>query len=360
MIIWDECHHVAAKTWADIYAAYPGALHIGLTATPQRLDGTGLGKWFQHLLLGPKPGELIEQGYLSDYVLFAPPAPKLDGVHSVAGDFNKAELGTVMRGSSVTGDVIQHYRQRAAGKRMVLFAWSVEASTLIAQQFRDAGIPARHVDGNTDDRERDDAIESFRRGDDLVLCNVDLFGEGFDVPAIEAVAMLRPTQSLGLYLQQVGRALRPLEGKDRAIILDHAGNYHRFGAPDAEREWSLEGMGKRPKSDDSIPIRQCPICYAAIRLAMRKCPECGHEFVAQPREIERIEGELEEVDTKAFEREQRMREQGSARTLDDLIKIATMRGYKNPAKWAGAVYGARQAKMLAREAEKLVKSGVVV
>lgn len=359
MIIWDECHHTASKSWSDLHARYPSALHVGLTATPQRLDGTGLRKWFSHLITGPSVGELIDTGYLCPYVLFAPPPPKLDDVHKVAGDYNRKELSAAMDSSSVTGDVITHYQKRAAGKRMVLFAWSVESSNMLAQRFCAAGIPAAHVDGDTHERDRDAAIDSFKRGEILVLCNVDLFGEGFDVPAIEAVALLRPTQSLGLYLQQVGRALRILPGKQKAIILDHAGNSSRFGFPDDVREWSLDGKDKS-KSDDAPPIRKCPKCFAVLRMHVRVCTECGLTFEVVSRQIDQLDGELEEVDTKQLEREQRLLEQGAAKSLDDLIKIGTMRGYKNPAKWAGAVYGARQAKMLAREAERLVRQGAIV
>jgi DNA repair protein RadD len=360
LIIWDEAHHLAAKSWGSLHAQFPAALHIGLTATPQRLDGRGLRQFFQHMILGPSVAELIDTGYLCPYVLYAPPPPKLDTVHKVAGDYNRKELSAAMEGSSVTGDVIAHYQKRCASMRMVLFAWSVESSMMLAERFRSAGISAAHVDGDTEARQRDDAIDSFKRGDIKVLCNVDLFGEGFDVPAIEAVALLRPTQSLGLYLQQVGRALRILPGKAKAVILDHAGNSSRFGLPDDPREWSLDGIDKKKRDDDAIPLRVCPKCFAALRVHLRVCSECGHAFEVQAREIEQLDGELEEIDTKQLEREQRLREQGQARTLEDLIKIGELRGYKNPAKWAGAVYGARQAKKIAREAETMVRHGVIV
>lgn len=360
MIIWDECHHLRAASWTELHSQFASALHIGLTATPHRLDGRGLRPYFEHMLVGPSPAELIDTGYLCPYVLYAPPPPKLDTVHKVAGDYNRKELSAAMEGSSVTGDVIAHYQKRCAGMRMVLFAWSVESSMMLAERFRSAGIGAAHVDGDTDARQRDDAIDSFKRGDIKVLCNVDLFGEGFDVPAIEAVALLRPTQSLTLYLQQVGRALRILPGKSKAVILDHAGNSSRFGFPDDPREWSLDGIDKKKRDDDAVPLRICPKCFAAMRVHLRACSECGHAFEIKAREIEQIDGELEEIDTKQLEREQRLREQSQARTLEDLIKIGEMRGYKNPEKWAGAVYGARQAKLLAREAERMIKTGVVV
>ncbi len=348
LVIFDEAHHLAAKSWADIFAAYPGAVHIGLTATPERLDGTGLGKWFKHLIVGPSVSQLIEQGYLSNYRLFAPPPPDLAGVHVIAGDYNKRELSAAMSRSTVTGDVITHYRKYAPGKRMVLFAWSIEASKELAARFNTAGIQAEHVDGDTDNATRDLAMARFRDGKTLVLTNVDLFGEGVDVPAIEAVALLRPTQSLTLYLQQVGRGLRPAIGKERAIILDHAGNCRRFGMPDDARHWTLDGRRDGKIANDAAPIKQCPMCYAVMTVSVDVCKHCGYKFQVVSREINEVDGELEEV--KILAREERMRQQNEARTLDDLIKIGKLRKYKRPKQWAEHVFNARLAKKAAQEA----------
>lgn len=356
LIVWDEAHHVAAASWAAIFDAHKDAVHIGLTATPERLDGTGLVKWFDHLITGPTVADLIQQEYLCDYKLYAPKPPDLEGVHTVAGDFNKKELAAAMKRSSVTGDVISHYRKLCMGARMVLFAWSVESSKLLADAFRRAGVAAEHVDGDTDPGFRDLCMERFRAGEVRVLCNVDLFGEGVDVPAIEAVALLRPTQSLALYLQQVGRALRPSPGKRHAVILDHAGNCRRFGLPDDDRDWTLEGRRRVKRADDAMPIRQCPLCYAVVRASADRCKHCGHVFIATPREIERVDGELEEVDPARI-REQRLREQTAARTVEELTVIAQRRGYKNPEKWARMIDAHRKAKQAAREAGEWLQRG---
>jgi DNA repair protein RadD len=359
LIVWDECHHTAAKTWADIFEAYPNAAHVGLTATPERLDGTGLDKWFQHLVIGPSVAWLIEHGYLSKYRLFAPPPPNLSAVNILAGDYNRKELSAAMGRSTVTGDVISHYRRHAAGKRMIVFAWSIESSMLIAGKFRACGIEAEHVDGDTEDRERDAAMERFKRGETLVLTNVDLFGEGVDVPAMEAVALLRPTQSLTLYLQQVGRALRPSPGKDAAIILDHAGNCRRFGLPDDERVWSLEGRKRGGVRDDAAPIRQCPACYAVMSAAADRCGECGYLFVSMPREMNEVAGDLQEVEAASLSKFERLKEQANAKTLDDLIKIARLRNYKNPEKWAAMIERHRKARQAAREAAETLQRGLI-
>lgn len=350
LIVWDECHHVAASSWGQIHENYPQAVHIGLTATPERLDGTGLSRWFEDLVVGPSVASLIKDGWLSPYRLFAPGGPDLSDVHTIAGDYNKRELAAAMAKSAVTGDALSHYRKYAMGRRAIVFMWSVESSIEMAQKFNDAGIPAAHIDGTSDDVSRDAAIQAFRDGQAKILCNVEIVSEGFDLPAIEAAFLLRPTRSLALYLQQVGRALRPSPGKDEALIFDHAGNCRIHGLPDDERQWTLEGRIKEKKQKDGCPVKQCPQCYAVLPAAAGICKWCEYKFEVQAREMEQLEGELAEVDLE-LQRQARKQEQAKARSLDDLIRLAQMRGYKNPAKWAEHVWRARQAKQVAREAE---------
>lgn len=344
LIVWDECHHVAAASWAKIHEAYPDAIHIGLSATPERLDGTGLQAWFKQIVRGPSVSWLIDGGYLARYRLFAPTRPDLGGVHTRMGDFVRSESAAVMDKPSITGDAVAHYKKLAAGKRAVVFCTSVEHSQHVVAQFRAAGLPAEHVDGESDSRERDAALQRFERGETLILSNVELFGEGVDIPGIEVAILLRPTQSLSLYLQQVGRALRPAPGKAEAIILDHAGNALRHGLPDDERTWSLDGAKKKRKASDpaDIAVKQCPVCFSVVRSVQMRCV-CGHQWIPQGRTVEQQAGELIEVDPSVLRRE-RAREQGSAQTLEDLVRLGTARGYKNPRGWALHVYQARGAR----------------
>jgi superfamily II DNA or RNA helicase len=185
-------------------------------------------------------------------------------------------------------------------------------------------------------------MRSFAAGDTRVVCNVDLFGEGVDVPGIEAAILLRPTQSLSLYLQQVGRALRPAPGKAEAIILDHAGNALRHGLPADDREWSLYGerRSRRSRDPDDVPVRHCEQCFRILPRATRIC-ECGQVLQPTEREVLEVDGLLQEMHHSALRRT-RAREQGSAQTLDELIRLGTMRGYRNPAAWARHVYNARR------------------
>jgi superfamily II DNA or RNA helicase len=326
LIVFDETHHIGAASWSAIFARFPRAKVLGLTATPWRLDGVGLGRWYQRMVMGPATADLIGEGSLSPYRLFAPATPDLTGVATVAGDFQRSALSKAMDKPQIVGDAITHYRNLCNGKRAVAFAAGVENSINIAAQFNAAGIAAEHVDGSMSADIRDAAVDRFRRGETLVLSNADLFGEGFDVPAIEAAILLRPTKSLSLHLQQVGRALRPCEGKTEAIILDHAGNSLIHGLPDDVREWSLDDREKKSRAEKSeVPVKQCKACFYVYRPAP-KCPQCGHAAPVQAREIEQVEGTLQEI-TKVVSIQKR-REVGKASTLEDFLKIAAERGYK--------------------------------
>lgn len=339
IIVFDEAHHMGARQYQDVFDAFPNAVKLGLTATPCRLDGKGLGTWFQRLIEGPTVTLLTERGALCPYRLFAPATPDLTGVKSIGGDFKRDSLSKIMDRPSIVGDAVAHYQRLAGGKRAVVFACSIEHSRNIVAQFQEAGIPAEHVDGSMDTMSRDAAIARFTAGETLILSNVDLFGEGFDVPAIEAVIMLRPTQSLSLYLQQVGRSLRPMEGKETAIILDHAGNSIRHGLPDDDREWSLEDRLKRTKSAPAeVPVRQCPECYRVYRPAP-KCPGCGYEAPVVARVVEEVDGVLAEIDAAALKREAK-REEAQCRTLQDWQELAARRGYSSG--WAWHRFNARQ------------------
>lgn len=348
LIVIDECHHVAAASWSAFLKNYPDAFVIGLTATPQRLDGTGLNEWFKEMVNGPSVRWLIDNKFLSDYKLYVPSSPDLAGVHTRMGDYVKSELNLAVDKPTITGDAIKHYVKYASGKRAVVFCVSVQHSQHVVSQFNAAGIPAEHVDGETPTEERDAAIKRFSNGETLILSNVELFGEGFDLPAMEVAILLRPTQSLGLYLQQVGRVLRPCEGKSHAIILDHAGNCLKHGLPDDEREWILDGRnGKKRSKDDacSVSVRVCPVCFAAQFIGKPVCGYCGHIFELKPRKVDHVEGELVEADVNAI-RLQRKKEQGKTQTYGDLVALGKSRGYKKPEAWAALILKARQAKRI--------------
>lgn len=362
LIIVDECHHAASTTLSALINHYNDAVILGLTATPWRLDGSGLRPWFKNMVCGPTTSELIRMGWLSDYRLFGPTRPvDLSGVQVVAGDYNKKQLAERMKTSQVTGDAVKHYQDHIPGKRALAFLWSIEASIELAARFNAAGIPAVHVDGETPDAIRDMAMKAFADGTIKVLCNVDIVSEGFDVPACDAIFLLRPTKSLTLFLQQVGRGLRPSEGKQHCYIFDHAnnviGNHH--GLPDDDREWSLDGRKKRAKSDDSdAPLhRMCPRCKEVSRLSVRICP-CGYKLVME-RELEiDKDANLAEVDRDAVRRE-RLAMQGQAQTLEALTAIGKRQGHRHPDLWAKHVLRAREEKRARIERERAARAAAI-
>jgi DNA repair protein RadD len=324
-------------------ATFPGAIVIGVTASPQRLSGEPLSDIFDDMILGPSVSELIAMGHLSKFKAFAPPGIDTSNIQTRAGDFAKGELSAAADRPTITGDVIREYARLAAGKRAVVFCVSIDHAKNVAAQFNAHGFPSTSLDGKMSRDLRRETVRDFRDGRIKVMTSCDIISEGFDLPAIEVAVSLRPTKSLALWIQQSGRALRPFPGKEYALLLDHSGNIERHGLPDDERSWSLEGRGKRKKSERATSVKVCPKCFAAQFSGRSSCSYCGYVFDVQPREVEHVEGELIEIDPMAL-RLRREQERSSARTLDELISLAKIRKYKNPYGWAQHVYNARQAK----------------
>jgi DNA repair protein RadD len=300
LIVVDEAHHAVAGQWAAVLDAFPHARILGVTATPERADGRGLRDAFDDLVLGPDVRDLIDQGHLSNYTMFCPPegGPDLSSIRTKMGDYDLAQLAALMSGPGLVGDSVEHYRQHCDGAPAVAFCVSVKHAELVAEQFRAAGYRAVAAYGSLDQDECDRRIHGLETGAVQVLTSCDLISEGLDIPSIHAAILLRPTKSLALYLQQVGRALRPKP--DRAIILDHAGN-STHGRPCQPRAWSLDAKKRGSKKAGVAPIRNCPQCYAIIPASQRECENCGHEIEIKPRdEIETRAGELVELKTELW------------------------------------------------------------
>lgn len=275
LIIIDECHHAVADQWKQVLDLYPDAVILGVTATPVRLDGKGLKGVFDALICGPTTKELIAAGFLVPPVTYSPSVVDLAGVRQTGGDFNRGQLNQAMDRPTIYGDIITHWKRLADGLPTVAFCVSVDHAEKTAQAFTDAGITAVSIDGKLSDEERAHRIQLLRDGSINVLTSCDLISEGFDLPGIHAALLLRPTKSESLYLQQVGRALRTAPGKTQAIILDHAGNCHRHGTPEVDREWELtDGRQKR-----NVPrLSTCSKCYACFYTGPRVCPVCGEKL----------------------------------------------------------------------------------
>ena len=287
-LIIDEAHHAVAGSWGKIIAANPKARVFGVTATPERLDGRGLGDVFGQMIEGPATGQLIAEGHLSPFVVFAPSdAPDLSGVRTKMGDYDTDDLRHAM-GGLVIGSAVAEYQRLAACKKAIAFCVDIAHSRAVAAAFCAAGVRAAHVDGETPADARHRMIAALGEGGLDVVCNCGLISEGLDVPGIEAAILLRPTQSLALYLQQVGRALRVAPGKDRAIILDFTGNSARHDLPDAPREWSLESKPRRKHSAEreTPAVRRCNACGAVSRRSVTSCPECGANLLTRQEQAE--------------------------------------------------------------------------
>ena len=243
LVVIDEAHHAIAQTYRKILDNFPAAYQLGVSATPCRTDGSGFNDLFEAMVCGPSVRSLIEAGHLSQFRLFADPRPMTTkGAKTRQGDYSTGDVAALNPAIELSGNLVASYRHHCPGKRCIVFAVNVEHSKTIAARYQAAGIPAAHLDGNSSPDERQRTLAAFARGDLLVLSNVGLFTEGFDLPALDAVQIARPTKSLALWLQMVGRALRPSPGKDQAVLIDHTKNWAIHGLPTRPRVWSLDGV----------------------------------------------------------------------------------------------------------------------
>jgi DNA repair protein RadD len=344
LIIIDECHHAVSPTWAGIIRKFPNAKIMGVSASPMRLDGRGLGTMFDKLIVGPSVKELTADGLLAPARIFAPPTVDTSGLHVRMGDFKTEEADALLDTPAITGSALSHYRQHANGLPALVFCTSVAHAHHVAEQFRKDDISAIALDGGTDKDLRRMALADFKRGAIKVITQCEIATEGWDLPGVHCGIFLRPTQSLGLWIQMTGRCSRLSPGKTHAILLDHTGNCQRLGMPDEDREWTLEGDSDKRKKKPAPGIRVCPKCFAASPARATQCVECGTAFEVKPRQqVEEKEGELVELTAEQIAKKRERREQGRAQTLDQLRQIARIKGYNES--WAQHVWEGRQAKM---------------
>ena len=313
----DENHHNCRDNkWGKAVEMFINARGLGVTATPNRADGKGIGRWadgfMDDIIIGPTMRWAIDNGYLSDYEIVCPKSDLNvdDSQVSANGDWSLQTLKKAAKKSKIVGDVVTNYLKYAKGRRAIVFATDVDTAEEIATDFRASGVQAVSLNGKTVSTYREESVENFRKGVIEVLVNVDLFDEGFDLPACDVVIMARPTASLAKFLQQCGRALRPLPGKT-ALIIDHVSNVIRHGLPDMEREWTLNRREKRAKSQNDpneIPLTVCKNCLKPYEKFRTVCPYCGFEKPLpepQARSIEMVEGDLVLLTREMLERMRR-------------------------------------------------------
>jgi len=328
-VVVDEAHHSCAGTWQTLFAKWRTPKWLGVTATPERLDGKGLGHIYGHLVVGPSTDTLIQRGFLAKPVYFAP-ANQLDvsGLRKTAGDYNKKDSEDLVNRPTITGNAVEHYRRHCNGMRAIVFCVTLKHAREVASQFNGFGIPAATIDGKLDRVVRSSRVKDLSSGKIMVLTSCEIVSEGFDLPSVGAAVLLRPTSSLALHLQQIGRALRPASGKQNAIILDHAGNCLRHGLAEEQRDWTLDGKAKRRRTADaSLNTRMCAQCYAIF--VGSECPQCGHIFKTRQRLVLEQEGNLKQLSAKDIEAiRERKSEEHACRTLEEYRELGRKRGYK--------------------------------
>jgi superfamily II DNA or RNA helicase len=381
VILQDEAHHlVDGNKWGRVITTWPRAFLLGLTATPERLDGRGLGAghggYFTDLVLGPPASWLTfpglewkgltsTGGLLSPLRVFLPPAIDLSSIAPRDRDTRRGldAAGEILRRRQHMGDVISHYQRTIAPHHMgtaLCYASSLRHAGDLCNTFREAGIAAIVIDGETDRAIRRQAFRDLGDGSLKVLINRDIAGEGTDVPSVTGVIVDRTTNSLALHLQMLGRSLRTAPGKEFAVCNDHVGNIGdaqgntNLGLPTDPRIWSLEGRPKRQTASvDAEPHRNCPACFARVPARLASCDSCGFLFPPPPpaAELKQVDGDLVEFDAeaqaKAAAQKQRIQEERDCQSLDDFESLARARGYK--AGWARRRWNLREKRRFAPE-----------
>lgn len=325
IIITDEAHHSTANTYKKIYDRFSNALRLGFTATPCRLNKGGLGEVYDDLITSVSTQWLIENKYLSPYKYYSVKLADTSQLHVKAGEYKADEVAALMQNKEIYGETVKQWEKLSKGKKTIAYCASVQAAEETAEQFRKAGYTAESLNGNTPKELRTRIMQDFRDSKITILTNCDLFGEGLDVPDCECTILLRPTQSLTLYIQQSMRSMRYMPDKT-AIITDHVGNCYTFGLPDDNREWSLE---PKHKQESTVKIRECTNCYAVYPPTLSKCPYCGAEAV---KEIRTVDRKTVDIDLVELKRKEDIRNTNyldlNPKTWEEIVEIQKARGYK--------------------------------
>jgi superfamily II DNA or RNA helicase len=298
LLIVDECHHATAMTWRRIIEGYPDAVLLGLTATPCRGDGCGLGGIFTCMIEAPQVPDLIELGFLVRSRVYAPVTPNLRGVHVRRGDYVEDELAARMDNPKLIGDIVTHWHKFGQCRRTVAFACNIAHSLHLRDEFVRANVRAEHLDGTTPDDERDAILARLGSGEAELVSNCMVLTEGFDCPDVGCIILARPTKKMGLYRQMIGRGLRPADGKSDVVILDHSGAVFQHGLPEDRVAWTLDPERKATspahtarQEHREARLLECTQC-GAIRMGGEPCPVCGFLPHRPPRDVFVAEGEL--------------------------------------------------------------------
>lgn len=333
LIIVDEAHRIRSASYANILAAYPGVPVVGLTATPARTDGRGLGDVFQRIVMPVTVLELIDQGFLTAPTYYATSQPDFTGVKTIGGEYDTSGSASVMMRPSLVGDVVDHFNKyRTPGLPGLTFACSIAHSHRLRDAYVAAGLKAVHVDGNTPAKVREGIMDDLRNARVDVVVSVDITTEGLDVPGLGIVQLCRPTHSWSLHTQMLGRVARVHPGKTKAVVLDHVGNLNRHGFLEDVVEFDLND--KKRKKGDPSKAKTCRVCLASVPVATPVCPVCRTPFPIRPRApLAEESGSLVEVTPNKASEEEKSRE------CDRLLGVAKSLGYFR--KWVTEKYRLR-------------------
>ena len=330
IILVDEAHHGLAKTYTRIYEAFPDSIVLGFTATSWRMAKKGFTDVFDDLILGKTVQWLIDNNRLAPFKYYSKKLINTENLkRNSTGDYSNDSIELAME-STIFGDVVDNYRKFADNKKTIVYTHSVESSKQVADRFVSEGYTAMQVDGKTPKAEREFAMQQFRSGAIRILVNAELYGEGVDVPDCECVVLVRPTESLTLFIQQTMRAMRYMPGK-QAIIIDHVGNYTRHGLPTTDHDWTEYFKGNKKKAkENTVVVRECENCFGVYQGNTAECPHCGYVHVVE-RTNEELEvdetAELEEI-TEADVITLDFREPKDCKNMQELYDLAKHRNYK--------------------------------
>ncbi len=341
VIIADECHLSISKSRTDIIGHYHDKIVIGLTATPARGDGKGLGRIYDDLVQVTNIRDLTEKGYLVPVKYYAPTDIDLAGVKQTKSDYVVSDLGKIMDKKSLIGDIYSNWKRIAGDKKTVIFCTTRAHSRHVRDEFLSHGIKAEHLDGETPPEERKQILARVDSGETQVLCNVFVASYGLDIPSLECVVLARPTKNITLYHQICGRALRISEGKDHAIVIDHAGAIKQHGFVDDYVPWTLEDKDVRELKDKIQKEKKepkeikCPACGSMFK-GSRICPSCGHTLILKGKEVPVHEAELQEVVLEGKQANRKESWDQKQQFMSELKGYAMKKGYKQG--WAAYQY----------------------
>lgn len=335
IIIIDEVHHCKSNSYMELLKLWPNARILGTSATPRRTDNKPLSDVIQKIICGPSMRELIDDGFLSDFDYYAPETIAANGMHIRAGEYAMDEAAQIMDKKVITGNAVEHYRKYSDHLPAIASCANIAHAEHVAAAFAEAGYLAHAIHSGMDDKDIDRCIRGLRDGSVEILAQCELLGEGIDIPGATTLIGLRHTASIVIFLQHIGRILRKHNGKNRAIVLDHVGNWTRFGLPDDPRTWTLEGSAG--KEIDALPYKRCPECFRPVKISAAVCPYCGYKWhqETEAKIPEEVEGELRQI--KGWQAQNGLKDEillHNCGTLKDAIAVAKSMGQTHRQAWA--------------------------